>query len=289
MSDAASEFASHHGLSFEQWPWGKTLLGSFLAGRDSLEQAMAHVSEQIVNGEPSFGLLNQLSERAAEHIGGAVSCFATKSAASAELAARAAIEVSVNVRFMLDGDRNSRVVAWIRDFVHNDEKQIVQWEKALTHLSEVEKQVCTPRIATRRTLLGVRKGWLESAEIEFAQFGQLNLKEPWPNVAERFRAIGEEVAYRTAYARLSSQTHGDAEDTLNYIFFKLMGDEQLIVQMAEETVAFSQYLIGYSVYYYLIAMKHFCETFKLTEGGGIESSLREVLRAMNEIGDSWNW
>lgn len=64
------------------------------------------------------------------------------------------------------------------------------------------------------------------AEEEFSQFGPLNLNEPWPKIVDRFEQIGEAVAYRTAYSRLSSQTHADAEDTLNYIFFTTNGDEE---------------------------------------------------------------
>jgi hypothetical protein len=187
MADAIAEFLSYHAINLDEWLWGRALLTVFLTGRAATSQAIAAAPGSVLEKEPSFGLLHQLGERACEHIAGSIACFATKNAASAELAARAAVEISVNIRFMLSGDRNSRVVAWIRDYVRNDEKQINHWEKAIAHLSEAEKQQCVPRIATRRKLQQLRKGWLKGAEREFAQFGPVNLNEPWPKIVDRSR------------------------------------------------------------------------------------------------------
>jgi hypothetical protein len=289
MADSVVEFLSHHKLNLDEWPWGHALLAAFLTGREATSQAIAAAPKSILEKEPSFGLLYQLGERACEQIAGSIACFATKNAASAELAARAAVEISVNIRFMLARDRNSRVVAWIRDYVRNDEKQINHWEKAMACISQAQRQQCVPRIATRRKLQELRKRWLEDAESEFARFGTVNLNEPWPKIVDRFDQIGEAVAYRTAYARLSSQTHADAEDTLNYIFFSSNADEGKLFQMAQETVAFTQYLIGYSTFFYLLAMKAFCEAFQLNPPNGIDASIAKVLGGMEEIGAMWKW
>jgi Family of unknown function (DUF5677) len=289
MADDVAAFLSHHTINLDEWPWGRALLEALLAGREATSRSITSAPASVLEGEPVFGLLYQLGERACEHIAGSIACFATKNAASAELAARAAVEISVNIRFMLSGDRNSRVAAWIRDFVRNDEKLINHWEKSITHLSEAEKQACAPRIATRRKLQELRRGWSLDAEKEFLQFGPLNLNEPWPKIVDRFEQIGEAVAYRTAYARLSSQTHADAEDTLNYIFFTTNRDEEKLSQMARETVAFTQYLIAYGAFFYLSAMKTFCEAFKLNPATEIDASIAAVLRGMHEVADVWKW
>jgi hypothetical protein len=287
MTDNVAAFLSFHGFNVDDWPWGRELLAAFLAGRDGLTKSLATVPDSVIDKEPSFGLLYQLSERASEHIAGAIACFATKNAASAEVVARAAFETCVNIRFMLLGDRNSRVVAWIRDYVHSDRKQIDQWEKSLAGVAEEERRFSIPRIVARRKVHELRTKWLQSAEAEFAQFGPLNLDEPWPKIIGRFEQIGEAVAYRTVYARLSSQTHADAEDTLNYIVFS--GDQALHAQMAQETTAFSQYLIAHSAYFYLLTMAGFSKIFQVRIPAELHASIGTVFDRMNELAEIWKW
>lgn len=141
---------------------------------------------------------------------------------------------------------------------------------------ERRKPPFAPRIATRRELLKLRKEWLQGAEIEFTQFGSLNSNERWPTIADRFAQIGEAVAYRTAYARLSSQTHADMEDTLNYIFFRVGGDDQLFVQVSQETLAFTEYLVAYSTEFYFSAMVRLCEAFRLDTSAEFDYAISEI-------------
>ena len=88
---------------------------------------------------------------------------------------------------------------------------------------------------------------------------------------------------------MSSQTHADAEDTLNYIFFTTNRDEEKLSQMAQETVAFTQYLIAYGAFFYLSAMKTFCEAFNLNPATEIDASIAAVLRGIHEVADVWKW
>jgi len=111
----------------------------------------------------------------------------------------------------------------------------------------------------------------------------------WPNIADRFESIGESVSYRTTYARLSSQTHADAEDTINYIVFQCIGDEELSGQMGKETIAFSEYLIAYGIYFYLLAMKQLCEAFSLQAAKALEDGIGEAVARMQEINAEWHW
>jgi hypothetical protein len=83
MADLVAAFLSEHELRMEWWPWGRALLAAFLSGREALSVAMATSSEAAMEKVPSFGVLHHLTERAAEHIAGAIVCFATKNAASA--------------------------------------------------------------------------------------------------------------------------------------------------------------------------------------------------------------
>jgi hypothetical protein len=41
--------------------------------------------------------------------------------------------------------------------------------------------------------------------------------ESWPaSIEHRFKALNDALGYRTFYARMSAEVHGDAEETLRY-------------------------------------------------------------------------
>jgi hypothetical protein len=63
----------------------------------------------------------------------------------------------------------------------------------------------------------------------------------------RFRAVGEQIHYRTVYAALCSQTHNDAEDLLNNFAVHLTSDEALHQSLAKETESFSWLLTAVAV------------------------------------------
>ena len=271
------------------WPRGRELLLALLSARAATKDTLASAPQSLPQTEPTLGLLCQLAERAYEHVAASLVCFATKNAATAEVAARVAIESSVNIRFILSGDRNSLALAWLRAYVTHDTKQIDLWEKQLDSVPLDEKKEYVPRISARRQVNRYRRDFLVQSEKEFRSFGPLELEARWPSVADRFESIGEGIAYRTTYARLSSQTHADAEDTLNYIVFKCIGDDGLLLKMSKETVAFSEFLIAYGVYFYLLAMKTLCETFRLPAPTALERSITRAVAHMEENRATWGW
>jgi Family of unknown function (DUF5677) len=285
-----AQFEEYHSITMPEW-WGRgrKILYALLCGRDVTRSVLASAPQTILQTEPTFGLLSQLTERTYEHAAASIVCFSTKSAATAEVAARVAIESSVNIRFILSGDRNSLALSWLRAYVNHDAKQIEQWERLLDSLPPDERGEHQTRIATRRQVSQPRKNFLAQFEKEFASCASVNLQARWPTIADRFTSIGEAVAYRTTYARLSSQTHADAEDTINYILFTCLGDESLLMKMSEETVAFSEFLVAYGIYFYLLAIRNVCETFCLPVPQALESSTNVVIALMQENASAWGW
>jgi hypothetical protein len=285
-----TDFEHYHSIAMPTWwPQGRKMLHALLASRDATQDVLALTPQSTIQTEPTFGLLFQLAERAYEHVAASLVCFATKNAATAEVAARAAIEISVNIRFILSGDRNSLALSWLRDYVTHDTKQIEKWEKVADSLPPDEKRENQTRIARRRELNRRRHDHLAQAEKEFGSFGSVDSQAPWPNRRVRFEAIGDAVAYLTVYDRLSSQVHADAEDTINYIVFKCNGDETLLQRMSEETVAFSEFLVGFGIYFYLLALKNWCEAFGLPVPQILESSINAVVAQIAGIQAAWGW
>ncbi len=127
------------------------------------------------------------------------------------------------------------------------------------------------------------------SEDEFTTIRNVDKAARWPDIATRFKAIGEEISYRTTYARLCSQTHADAEDTITYIVYKCSGGDARIDQMAAETIAFSELMVVYGVYFYLLAVKALADTFGLSASTELDRSIAYVVIRMQEIASPWNW
>lgn len=272
------------------WDRGHTLVRSILNARDESTSVRASASEDKLVAEPTIGVLKHLLDRAYEHFAASVVCFATKNGATAEIAARAAMETSTNVRYILASDRNSRFLAWLRAFLAQDIKQINNWESALSKHSANEAEIHREGIQRRRR---VGKHWEELVkrlEQEFAAIGVNHGDETWPKRIEtRFEAIGELLSYRTAYARMSSQTHADAEDTISYFYFTVLGDEQLLRQMSLEVLAFSEYLVHYGVHFYLKALLRYSAVFGDSKPEVIHTEIGVIAAQMDAIGSAWGW
>ena len=287
-----SVFEELHSFSFPSW-WkrGRELISSVLVVRAAADRSLVKVTQGAIATEPTFGLLYHLAERVYEQLAASIVCFATSNGAGAEVTARAALELSVSLRFCLREDRNSRILAWLRNFIEHDESTIRRWENSIGQLPSSEREAHQRSIKKRRELHIARKELVGRLEREFVALGVLiDSDAKWPNVFDRFRSIDDEVGYRTAYSRLSSQTHSDAEDTINYIIASRCEDKNLAQSIGLETVAFSEYLVLYAVRAYFISLRELCSTFgaprpnpELAQGCG------DVEEKMGEISTVWGW
>lgn len=71
-------------------------------------------------------------------------------------------------------------------------------------------------------------------------------KEEWPaSVDRRFKALNDALGYRTFYARMSSEVHGDAEETIRYFVGKLQ-NEKVFETMALETIMTTRLYVHYA-------------------------------------------
>lgn len=292
MSSWVDQFAEYHGFSMPQW-WqhGESLVTAVLESKNSVDKDFGNVDDFILNSEPSLGVLFHMCGRVYEHVAAAMVCFATSNGASAEILARVAMEASVNVRYILIQDRNSMFLAWLRSYLQEDERQVEKWVKEAEHSNAGDIEIHIDRIASRRKVKLLRSQFVKVLEHEFREYSTIDDSLKFAkNISDRFTAVGEQFAYRVAYARLSSQTHMDAEDTINYMVAKLSGNQRQMEQMGLETVAFSDYMIHLGSHFYLKMLKEFVTTFDLLESAQvIESSERQIVDQMSDIGDQWNW
>ena len=130
--DAAARrkaFEDHYGIRIPVW-WerGPSVVENVSEARAIAERQFASIAEYVVETEPTFGVMIHLCDRAYEHVAGSIVCFATGNGTTAEVAHRVAMEAATNIRFILQVDRNSRFISWLREYVERDGKEISKWE-----------------------------------------------------------------------------------------------------------------------------------------------------------------
>jgi hypothetical protein len=189
-----------------------------------INDAYGQLSDADFKREPAVGLFLNLLHRAWEHVDAALAAFATGSPASAEVVARTALEFSASIIYMLSGDKHSRLIAFFRDHVRDTDRQIQTWQTEIDKMNAPEREAHRVAIQKRRRANEVMAQRLEQIATELYRQAAPGPEETWPKVALRFAEIGEGATHRTVYARMCSQAHGDAEDTLRYFLGQTSGD-----------------------------------------------------------------
>ena len=268
MPDSAAEtyteFLAGHGLTRSEWTDSERSLinavGSVRAAYfECFSRGVDHNPE-----DPSLGILLNLLERAYEHFLAAEVCWCTGRPASTEVIVRSIIEISMKLRYICAGNSRKRIAAFFQSFVADCEKKTSQWESSIGALSPSDQQVHRSEILERKEYnAGLRK---------FAHVLDAN-GEVWPkDIRAMFVEMREETLYRTVYWRLSSQTHGDAEDTLTYFGVKSFLPPESFDKHCQEVVMFSHFLLSIGARELAIAAKSYAA---LT---GHSQSLRELKR-----------
>ena len=228
--------------------------------------------------DPAVGLLLNMLHRDFEHIEASIVAFVTGCGASAEVIARAATESSVNILYIVAGDRVQRLQAYFDHYLMGVDSQVEKWQAQIRHLSPQEAAIHKLGAERRRLATDALRRFLRSV------FG--NAKAPaWPKtIAQRFEALGDTLAYRTFYARMSSEIHADAEETLRYFAGHALNDQSKFEAMALETVWMTRFLIHYAVSLFLKASIAYAESYSMGDvKAPLKTALREIEKELVEI------
>ena len=177
--------------------------------------------------------------------------------ASAEVIARAAFENSVNIIYILSGDRTRRLAGYFDHYLSQTDRQVAQWRRQIKDLPFPDQKTHTEAASSRHTVNDYFKtlvGKLLGAS-----------REPWPPTAQRFEQIGLAIDYRTFYSRLSAEVHADAEETLRYFFGKTHPDPAIFEAMAIETVMFSRFLLYSAITVFIKACIAYARSYSLPD------------------------
>lgn len=286
-------FEKHFGVKVpSEWENGRLMIDVLLNTHESIKKALADAPDEIFSLEPSIGGIFQVTERALEQAFGALVAYSCKCGTTAELAARTCMEKSINVMYMLDGDRTSKFLAWIRSYLELSIRQVDEWKMAaIEEYGEQLPEVHETAIKKRLEAITILQSIHNESENGLREIGiNFNSSERWPRkVSKRFSDVGESTIYATGYARMSSQVHGDAEDTLNYMLLSISDNQDLKIKMALETLAFTEYCIFLGVLYYLKSVKTFHQAFCNGYDNKLDDYESKLVLGMEKIAQQWGW
>ena len=230
-----------------------------------VNKGYSEFSEEILNSKPLVGLLLHLLHRIYEHTEGSVVAFNTGFPASSETIARVVVEGSVNVMYILAGDRVNRLESYFRNYLETTEQRADKWLRARSQLKDDEanahKSSANRRLEYNKEMEALINLW--SSQMD--HFRSKSSLEKWPSVYNRFTSLGLETFYRTVYTRMCSQTHVDAEDTINYFYGVISGDTEFFNRAAIETLNFSRLLVYYGISFYIKSNIRYAETYGLDD------------------------
>jgi hypothetical protein len=206
--------------------------------------AYARLGEDAL-ADPAVGLLQTMLDRNFALVDAAIVAFATACGATAEVISRVSVESSVNIAFIAAGDAAERTQAYFDHYFSEVDRQVRTWSDRIDGLegaaAEMHRKAVERRKSTNNALRNLIGGSMSQG------------KERWPkSIEQRFKELGDALGYRTVYARMSSEVHTDAEDTLRYLLGKLQGPD-VFEAMALETVWTTRLYVHYAVSWYLRA------------------------------------
>ncbi len=274
--DLVKDFAERHHmragdhLAREILPIRAVSLANILitAGYGSLGEGMF--------ADPALGVLLNLLHRNFGLADAAILAFATECGQMAEVAARASVESSVNIAYIVLGDPADRMRAFFDHYFATVDRQVATWERGIGALSGAEADAHRAAVARRKELNAALR----------AAIGRSGkpATETWPrSIEDRFKALGDPLAYRTMYARMSSEAHGDAEDTLRYLIGTL-GTREHLEAMALETVWTTRMYVHYAVLWFVRASIMYAIRYDMAEAAdrlkpefeAVEAELAEI-------------
>ena len=234
--------------------------------------------------EPTLGLLRNMVQRAYEQVEGALVTLVTGCGSSSEVAARAALELSASILYILSKNRNDRLLAYFVFYVGKVDKEVKNWRALTENMPPNTKTLHLSAINNRTKANDALRLVLARLRTEFGPH-LVAPNEKWPaNISNLFKDINKESTYRTVYARLCSQTHGDAEETLRYFIGVSAGSQEFLERMGIETWNFSRLMVFIASSYFISAVGKYAETFGMVDlAGPLELAKQEIDREMKLI------
>jgi hypothetical protein len=254
----------------------------------TLEAIYVEMNEHPDTFHPShdalWGVLVVMLSRIHAHVEAALVAFITGSSESAAVVSRTIIEMSISLLYILRNDQEKdSYVRYCADYLKEEGERLRRWEKAATRLDATTRARHMSSIVGGKTALDKMRTALESGFLEIRAPSMASVK-PWPNAFDRFDALGLDVKYRTLYAALSSDVHGDAGVIVTYFTVAAAGDESKVRQLESALSKDRGLSLSTAIRYYQYAAARYAERFHLKEAiVEIDSAKVTVGRALEGL------
>ncbi len=230
-----------------------------------IHEAYSSLPNKVFESEPTVGILLNMLDRTFQHVDGALLSFIAGAPASAEVIARAGLEAAVNVLYILSGNRVLRLEAYFNHYFDSVEKQIRLWHDTTSQMPPEKAKVHLKAIENRRSANKMMKEVFSNANAGMRELVGVTTTENWPpKIEKRFESLGLSDIYRTVYARLGSEAHNDAEETLRYVLLVVCNNQKLKEDMGIETISFSKMMVYYAASYYIQTVIKYADAFQIT-------------------------
>ena len=97
--------------------------------------------DDVALTDPAVGLLLNLLHRNFEHAEASIVAFVTGCGSSAEIIARASVKSSVNIMYILAGDRTVRMLGYFNHYLEDVERQVERWRREVGQLKGREAEL----------------------------------------------------------------------------------------------------------------------------------------------------
>jgi hypothetical protein len=259
-STEANIFCADYRLNGPMDPILDRFAGRIVRARRVLDDAYKAAGDKLES--PTIGLCKRMVDRAFDLVAGAICVAHSSLESSTEVLCRATLEYIVN-GFYVMRDRvvvTDTLFRYMFAYVEDAELRVEQWQQLDSDLSGPVRAMNDLSRQQRRTANGLLRSFLETAR------DQLNANPApsvWPSVWQRFADCGMKAEYRTVYAALSAQTHGNAGD-LVHEFAARTFDGEVWNEQLKENREFSLSMLWFCVDLSLQLQRKFARMHELS-------------------------
>lgn len=219
---------------------------------------------ESLKDKPVWSIVYDIYTRGYKYTEAALSLFIISHIASAEALCRTSVESSINLYYLSVGNDVENVISYFKHHIKTEHLQNKKWRETVNNLNESEeyKNNHIELIERKEKSLDFYENMLrESFSIININYDAIN--SSWPSTLDRFKKVDMEIKYRTLYSALCSQSHNDAEDSLNNLMARVVQIEGIEKGIEAEKYIFSLEMILSSIQLWIQATIMFLAKYEI--------------------------